>query len=312
MRRNRLLYASTILACLFSYLTACSQSDDRSLRLMTYNIQHGAGMDDVVDLDRQAAVIRDAMPDVVGLQEVDSVVKRSGYKNQAALFGQKLGMHATFGPAIPLTRGKYGVAILSKEAPLSVRNIPLPGAEKRTLLVCEFQDYVFATTHLDLEEENRLASLPIIIEEADHWDKPFFICGDWNDKPSSTLISRIKRGFRILNYITDNSANYTFPASVPTSIIDYIASYSKAVKSVKSREVVNAPDASDHRPVVVEVTFNEDYITGVAAPSAVAGEARAKECFDLSGHRMRNAAPRGIYIRNGKKVAAERGIGIRD
>ena len=166
-----------------------------TLRLMTYNIRHGAGMDDVIDLDRQANVIRDATPDVVGLQEVDSCVKRSGYIPEAAVLGNKLGMYSTFGPAIPLTGGKYGVAVLSKEQPLSVRNIPLPGTEKRTLLVCEFEEYVFATTHLDLTEENRLASLPIIIEEATRWDKPFFICGDWNDEPSSTLIKNLKKSF---------------------------------------------------------------------------------------------------------------------
>ena len=52
------------------------QDDVMSLRIMTYNIQHGAGMDDVIDLNRQAKVIGDATPDVVGLQEVDSCVKR--------------------------------------------------------------------------------------------------------------------------------------------------------------------------------------------------------------------------------------------
>ena len=55
----------------------------------------------------------DAAPDVVGLQEVDSCVKRSGYIPEAAVLGNKLGMYSTFGPAIPLTGGKYGVAILS-------------------------------------------------------------------------------------------------------------------------------------------------------------------------------------------------------
>lgn len=305
MKRICLLVAGTLLACLSSCPKASAQDDNIiSLRLMTYNIQHGAGMDDVVDLDRQAAVIREALPDVVGLQEVDSVVKRSGYKDEAALLGKKIGLHATFGPAIPLTRGKYGVAILSKEAPLSVRNIPLPGVEKRTLLVCEFQDYVFATTHLDLEEENRLASLPIILEEAKRWEKPFFLSGDWNDTPTAKLITQIKKDFRILNKVSGNDS-YTFSASNPKSLIDYIAGYPRrAVKTVKSSQVVNAPDASDHRPVVVEVTL-ESYTLPVHQPSATLGSRQGNDCYDLAGRRIEDALQKGIYIRNRKKVAAK-------
>lgn len=242
------------------------QDDLMPLRIMTYNIRHGAGMDDVIDLDRQAGVIGDATPDVVGLQEVDSCVKRSHYVHQAAVLAKSLGMYSTFGPAIPLTGGKYGVAILSKEKPLSHHNIPLPGSEKRTLLVCEFQEYVFACTHLDLEEENRLASLDIILAEAARWDKPFFICGDWNDTPTSALITKMKKSFSFLNNLTNNSANYTFPARTPKNIIDYIASYGRVVKSVRKRQVINEPEASDHRPVLVEIRM-ERYTTPILSPT---------------------------------------------
>ena len=242
-----------LLLCLLTCLNAYTQDSPLLMRIMTYNIQHGAGTDDVIDLDRQAAVIQGADPEAVGLQEVDSCVKRSGYVHQAAVLAKSLGMYSTFGPAIPLTGGKYGVAILSKEKPLSHRIIPLPGNEKRVLLVCEFQEYVFATTHLALEEENRLTSLDIILEEAARWDKPFFICGDWNDTPASTLITGMKKSFVFLNSTANNNTNYTFPAGNPKSVIDYIACYGKAVRSVRKRQVLNEPTASDHRPVLVEV-----------------------------------------------------------
>ena len=309
-----------ILCCLLSCLMAYSQDGTlqdslMSLRIMTYNIQHGAGMDDVVDLDRQAEVIRNAAPDVVGLQEVDSVVKRSGYIAEAAVLGEKLGMYATFGPAIPLTKGKYGVAILSNEAPMSVRNIPLPGKEKRTLLVCEFEEYVFACTHLDLEEENRIASLDIIIEEAARRDKPFFICGDWNDTPSSTLIKTMKKSFTFISNISDNSANYTFPANNPKSIIDYIASYgvgsNRVCKYIRNRRVLNEPKASDHRPVIAEIKMvRYSYIIdGISSPLEDSASGESDEIYDLSGRRVQKAQnPRstyvkGIYIVGGKKYS---------
>lgn len=301
MKRHTVFLLSTVLGLLLYGLTASSQDAGLSLRMMTYNIQHGAGMDDVIDLDRQAAVIRDAMPDVVGLQEVDSCVKRSGYKPQAALLGSKTGMYATFGGAIPLTGGKYGVAILSKEKPLSHRNIPLPGNEKRTLLVCEFQEYVFACTHLALEEENRLASLPIILEEVARWEKPFFICGDWNDIPSSTLISRMKtKGFRMLSYVSNTSTYYTYPAGTPKKLIDYIASYGKVYNSIVSRKVLNEPEASDHRPVLVEVNF-DGYTVGIQSPSSDGEATQNGDVYDLTGRRVEDPSRRGLFIQNGRK-----------
>ncbi|MBO7067826.1 MAG: endonuclease/exonuclease/phosphatase family protein [Bacteroidaceae bacterium] len=278
---------------------------------MTYNIRHGEGMDNVIDLDRQAKVIADATPDIVGLQEVDSCVKRSGYIAEAAVLGKKAGMYATFGGAIPLTGGKYGVAILSKEKPLSYHNTPLPGKEARTLLVCEFQEYMFACTHLDLEEENRLASLDIILEEAACWDKPFFICGDWNDIPTSTLITRMKKNFSFLNNITASSSNYTFPAGTPNKIIDYIASYGRVVKSVRKRQVINESEASDHRPVLVEIRLDR-YTTPIFSPvedNAQSSKFKAQSIYDLSGRQINTQFPiscfqlrKGLYIVNGKKV----------
>lgn len=246
-----------LLCCLLSVLLAYPQSCDVSLKLMTYNIRHGAGMDEVLDLDRQAKVIQAAAPDVIGVQEVDSFAKRSNRIDEASYLSNVLGMHGTFGPAIPLTGGKYGVAILSKERPLRVCNIPLPGAEARTLLVCEFENYVFATTHLDLEEANRMASLPILIEEAARWQKPFFICGDWNDEPSSPLITQLKNDFTLLSDTIGCDSTYTFPADKPTSTIDYIANYGKSIGEVIEHRVIHEPIASDHRPIVVEIKMEQ-------------------------------------------------------
>jgi endonuclease/exonuclease/phosphatase family metal-dependent hydrolase len=289
-------------------LAANAQDGPLAMRILTYNIQHGAGMDDVVDLDRQAAVIANAAPDIVGLQEVDSCVKRSNRIHEAGYLAQKLNMYSTFGPAIPLTGGKYGVAILSKEKPLSHRIIPLPGKEKRVLLVCEFQEYVFACTHMDLEEEHRLTTLDIILEEVARWGKPFFICGDWNDTPTSKLITKMKKSFTFLNSLVANSSSYTFPAKTPTKIIDYIACYGRAVSSIRKRQVINEPAASDHRPVLVEVKFE-----GATTPILPIVQNNAQcsmlnvQCSMLNGQcAMLNGQKKGICIINGKKVVLNR------
>lgn len=45
---------------------------------MTYNIKNANGMDDVCDFQRIADVINHIHPEVVALQELDSMTHRSG------------------------------------------------------------------------------------------------------------------------------------------------------------------------------------------------------------------------------------------
>src|SRR5215831_16802918 len=58
------------------------------LRIMTYNIHVGVGMDKKLDLQRIADVIKQERPDLVGLQEVDRGVKRTEGKDEIAELAQ--------------------------------------------------------------------------------------------------------------------------------------------------------------------------------------------------------------------------------
>ena len=60
---------------------------------MTYNIRHGRGVDDKVDLGRIADVLAEAEPDVITLQEVDAGRLRSGAVDQADVLATRLGMN---------------------------------------------------------------------------------------------------------------------------------------------------------------------------------------------------------------------------
>ena len=232
-------------------LTAIGQNPtEKSLQLqiMSYNVRHCAGMDMVLDYDRTAAVISKQQPDVVALQELDSMTGRSGHRYQLGELAERTQYHPIFGSAIDYDGGKYGVGILSRESPLSVKCIPLPGEEPRVLLVVELQNFVLACTHLDLEEEQRLASVPLILEEAQHWQKPFLLAGDWNDTPDSELLQKMMKHFTILS-----SNEPTFPADEPQERIDYVASF-KAHQAVTLESfVMDEPEASDHRPLVVRL-----------------------------------------------------------
>ena len=213
----------------------------QTLKFMTYNLHHCAGMDKQLSEKRIAEVIANRCPSY-----------------QLGEIAARLKMQPVYAPSITFGGGKYGIGILTKQKPISVRSIPLPGKEPRVLLICEYEDYCVANTHLALQESNRLQSLDIIVREAKRWDKPFLIAGDWNATPDSKFIREMSRYFWLLN----NTDAFTYPAEQPSRCIDYIALY-KGKKNVRVKKSYVVPEAiaSDHRPVVVKIKlFNKTTI----------------------------------------------------
>src|SRR5215203_5574817 len=86
----------------------------KTLRVMTYNIHVGVGMDKKLDLKRIADVINQERPDIVGLQEVDRHVKRTEGKDEIAELAAMTRMQFAFAPNLDYQGGKYGIAILSR------------------------------------------------------------------------------------------------------------------------------------------------------------------------------------------------------
>lgn len=221
---------------------------------MTYNIRNGLGIDTVKNIDRVVKVIKEQNPDVLALEEIDSVTTRSEGTYTLGILAERTHMHATYAPAINFQGGKYGIGMLSKEEPLSYHYYPLPGREEaRTFLVVEFKDFIYCCTHLSLTPEDQELSLPIINKITADLKKPVFIAGDMNAHPTSKYILGLQKSFKIISPMDIN----TYPADEPTETIDYIAVHHKdtAIVKVQSSQVINEPLASDHRPIVTAVTI---------------------------------------------------------
>ena len=170
-----------VLALCCGLAAACTQRPER-LKLMSYNIRNGIGIDNIQDIGRIAQVILREAPDLVALQELDSATLRVDGRYIPGELGRMTGMHATFGRAIGFAGGSYGVGLLSRTEPLAVRSIPLPGREEaRVLLMAEFPDYTVCVTHLSLTPEDRHASLPLILQATDTCRKPVLLAGDFNE-----------------------------------------------------------------------------------------------------------------------------------
>ena len=213
-------------------------------------------MDDICSFQRVANVINNASPDVVAIQEVDSMTRRSGQKYVLGEIAECTQMHACFAPAIEFEGGKYGIGLLTKQVPLRLQTIPLPGREEaRTLILAEFEDYIYCCTHLSLTEGDRMKSLEIVKSLIASYKKPLFLAGDMNAEPESDFIKELQKDFQILS----NPEKHTYPAPDPKETIDYIAASKQNATgfAVISARVVNEPMASDHRPILVELRTAE-------------------------------------------------------
>lgn len=218
------------------------------VKVATYNVRHLENNDGDISPQRVASWILANNPDVVLIQEIDSVTARSKGADQLSQLAKLTSLTPTFAAAIPFEGGSYGIGILSRTAPLSVKRIPLPGSEPRVLLIAEFTDCFVACTHLALEEEARLEAADIIIGQMQTLTKPLIIGGDWNDHPDSPLLQKLRRHFTI-----NSPQCATFPSHHPTECLDYIATSKAFHLSTQNASADFQPFTSDHNPIVVTI-----------------------------------------------------------
>ncbi|MDE6343592.1 MAG: endonuclease/exonuclease/phosphatase family protein [Muribaculaceae bacterium] len=243
-----------IAAAAIAALASCSEPT--TVKMMSYNIHNGIGLDEVTDYARIGEMIKSHNPDVVAIQEIDSATTRSEGVYVLGEIAKAAGMNDYYAPAIDYRGGKYGIGLLCKEEPISIKRHALPGREEqRAIIIAEFPEYAFACTHLSLTEDDRNASAEIIRSLAKEYDKPFYIAGDFNAKPESQFIKDLTTDFTPL---TETTAP-TFPADTPNVVIDYVMSYNPNGVSVIAENpgVIDEPAMSDHRPIIVTVSIPE-------------------------------------------------------
>jgi len=228
------------------------RSNDETITILTYNVRNCHGLDNQVNYQRVANVIKKTNADIVALQELDSATTRSkgiSVLNELAIL---TGMIPTYRASISYQGGKYGIGILTRQKPLKVEAIALPGKEEqRSVLFVEMNNYVLACSHFSLTEADRLQSVEIIDQLTTKYTKPVLLAGDLNTTPESPAIKTFSKNWQFLN----DTTQLTFPADKPTKCIDYIMARKQAGYSFKVLKAVveNEPVASDHLPVWVKM-----------------------------------------------------------
>jgi endonuclease/exonuclease/phosphatase family metal-dependent hydrolase len=263
--------SALFLVLLWSATATTTTPAQHTVRVLTYNIHHGEGMDGQFDLLRLARVIEGTGADLVALQEVDQGTQRASGVNELTELGRLTRFHAAFGKAMDFQGGAYGVGVLSRWPIQRMELHPLPGPtdrEPRTSLTVFVHMNKsgplmrFTSTHLDSGRDlgNRVVQATELNRVLVHDDgMPAILAGDLNSGLQTAAM-------QLLDGVWTRVSPDDPPPLVPTGRpgrVDHVLARPLNGWRVVDASVVDAPIASDHRPVLVVLQWIGN--TGVLA-----------------------------------------------
>lgn len=221
------------------------------LRLATWNIHMGIGLDGERDLARTAQVIRELAPDVIALQEVDNRVEQK--INDLEKLGEVTGLSVVAGPTLQRKTGDYGNALLTRLPVLHVERYDLSVGQRepRGLLIVH-QDWhgkelQIAVTHLGLRPRERRCQVRRLIECLSAGErKPLILMGDFNEW---LFWGRPMRWLR--HHFGSVASPRTFPTRLPLFRLDHILTDPPGhLHSMAAFQSSLSRVASDHLPLI--------------------------------------------------------------
>jgi len=259
----RRLCAFVVMVCFSTMLWA---GEPLTLRVLTYNVHHGEGIDGKLDLERIAGVIKSVEPDLVALQEIDKNTTRTGNVDQAAELARLTGKQMIFGGNIRYQGGDYGNAVFTNLPIKTHKNhaLPLIGAgEQRGVLEVELElptkgeSLTLLATHLDARpgDQERVESAKVINQWiAKSPQRLFLLAGDINDVPDSPTLRTLAEHWTT----TTESVLPTVPSVKPRRQIDYVMFSPKGRWKVVEVRVLAESVASDHRALLAVLELAAD------------------------------------------------------
>lgn len=226
------------------------------MRVATFNVHHGTvGSRGPVDVAQLAEVCAAFDADVIGLQEVDLLTRRTAMADLPGEVARALGMDHVFGPSIREPGGWYGNALLVRGEIGSFRVHRLPRLprwrftqERRTLLLARVRVGGLAlsvgVTHLavpraiGLHQLRRLAD--VVVDEP----RPLVVLGDLNRAPQDVAPLAGWAGLSVVDHEPSH------PAGRPKLRIDHVL---HSPELAPTRVEVRHTPMSDHRALLVDL-----------------------------------------------------------
>lgn len=240
------------------------------LKVITFNMHHGKGIDGLIDVERQANFLKQYNPDIVFLQEIDMYTKRTYYANQIRLFSKEMRLnYSSMENNITLQEGFYGDGIISR-FPISFSvNYLMPrininneqrGVLRNKIILGNTSINLFSA-HLSTNQDERILSckeISKIIEKLSSNNTINILGGDFN-------IGKIRLGkgnyiyeqkdcfeeYEILEKVLKrvNNTEPTWHSDTQSACIDTIF-YSNNIELVDFKTLDT--DYSDHAAVLAE------------------------------------------------------------
>ncbi len=244
-----------------SMLCGCAAAKDQPgvspLRVMTYNIHHGEGLDGKLDLPRIADLIKREGADIVALQEVDKGMERTARRDLGAELAALTGLTCVFSNNYSIQGGEYGNAVLTRFPVKQATNthfVKVNEIEQRGLLQLVLdvrgRDLVLMATHIDHRRDDaaRWSNVGEIEATAKrNAGKPMILCGDFNDTPVSYTYHKLSRNLNDAFIGSGTGMGTTFRGNFPYVRIDYLL-YSDDFKAYHYK--TGKINWSDHYPVM--------------------------------------------------------------
>jgi endonuclease/exonuclease/phosphatase family metal-dependent hydrolase len=264
------LVISIIYAAIPIQVTSPDFNTTHQVKLLTYNIHFGVGMDDKLNLERLVQNILVEDPDIIGMEEVENGRITSEGVDMAQWFARALGMHYYYYPAV--NEHAFGVAIFSKYPILNITayNLPTQQLERVFLhaairLNTTFILNVFIT-HLGLEDDNTTAQIEFILSKTNEVLGPKVMMGDFNLHNDTPQIRNVTVFFTdtavAFNNIFPGDTFPSWPAPEPGNRIDYIfaTNYTAIIDNHVVTDMISGVHAtweygSDHLPVTTTLLY---------------------------------------------------------
>ena len=185
----------TIALCL-----GCQSTKLSKLKVLSYNIRHGEGMDKKINLQRITKLLKDSQADLIALQEVDKGCSRSHQLDIAKELAESLDFHYEFTKFMDYDGGEYGMAILSRFPIKQTRRHDLPtGTEPRCALEVQVQlpplnqPLSFICIHNEWRKAQvRNQQIKTLLTSIKSYNNPVILAGDFNGEPNDQSLQIFK------------------------------------------------------------------------------------------------------------------------
>jgi endonuclease/exonuclease/phosphatase family metal-dependent hydrolase len=200
------------------------------MRVATFNIRHGRGLDNSVDLQRTASVIGETGADIIALQELDRNLARSKFADQPAVLRELTGMNMYFHATLKRAEGEYGIAVASR-GDLDVTYEPLPrlaDEEPRAVQIAHWGSVSIVATHLATDRSARKRQLEALAGLIATCQGPIIVMGDlntraWALRALTTLGLVAARGSRLDHVLVGGGLNIARTWTIRSSASDHNA-----------------------------------------------------------------------------------------